>query len=220
MAKPVKPHQAITLEIEAGFSLLETLIALAILSLVTLAMFQSTSSLLRITDRAMVAGDRTLESAIARKAFRTSVGSLIPAWDEQTIWKFKGGPDEFSGLSAAVPSALDHLLQPVTVSLAENSPGEISLVVTAEGQSWDVEKFRATRASFTYLGMDRTWYDIWPPREIPKPGFYDDEKYMDMPLLPLAIRLSGAGINSNFAWLATVSGSQSLPYRDDFGQDE
>ncbi len=220
MAKPAKSDQTITSEMDAGFSLLETLIALAILSMVTLVMFQSTSSLLRITDRAMAAGDRTLESAIARKAFRTSVGSLIPAWDEQVTLKFKGNPDGFSGLSAAVPSALDHLLQPVAVSLAERNPGEISLIVTAQGQSWDVEKFRATRASFTYLGMDRTWYDIWPPREIPKPGFYDDEKYMDMPLLPLAIRLSGTGADSNFAWLATVSGSKALPYRGDFGHDE
>lgn len=200
---------------QAGFTLLETLISLAILSVVSLALFQSTSALLHITDRAVFAGERTVEAGIARKTFRASIGGLTPAWREDVAGAFQGDARQLSGLSTDVPTVAARGLQSFSLSLVPQNDGKIVLTAMAGGQTWPLREFAADTAKFVYLGADRQWHERWPPRQIPSPGFFDDVLFMDMPKLPLAVRLHGKSSDKSFDWVASVLGSRSLPYRED-----
>ncbi|PHR93588.1 MAG: hypothetical protein COA69_02820 [Robiginitomaculum sp.] len=200
----------------AGFTLLETLISLAILSVVSLALFQSTASLLRITDRAVFAGERTLEGAIARKTFRVSVGGLTSAWEEREQDVFYGNAVMFSGLSTDVPTLSAQRLQRVSYTLVRQDMGTFVMDVEVDAQAWSLKAFSADHAEFSYLGSDQKWYTSWPPEDVPSPGFFDDAIYMDMPQLPLAIRFHGEDQGRPFDWIATISGTHAVPYRDDF----
>ncbi|MBL4591750.1 MAG: prepilin-type N-terminal cleavage/methylation domain-containing protein [Phycisphaerales bacterium] len=200
----------------SGFTLLETLISLAILSVVSLALFQSTSSLLRITSRAVNAGERALETAVSRKTFRASVRGLTPGWKEEPENVFKGDASQFSGISTGAPTFSSHTLKPFSFALVRQTNGRIALKVNVNGQVWDLQEFSADEAAFSYLGTDQKWYREWPPKNTPAPGFFNDEIYMDTPQLPLAIRLHGEYSNHRFDWVAAVLGAHDLPYRDRF----
>lgn len=201
---------------ESGFTLLETLISLAILSVVSLALFQSTSSLLRITDRAVNAGERALETAVSRKTFRASVGGLQPGWVEEPLNVFNGDALGFSGISTGAPAFASVSLQPFSFALVLQTQGRIALEVNSDGKVWNLQSFSADQASFSYLGVDQTWYEVWPPENTPAPGFFNDKLFMKPPQLPLAIRLHGIDQNHQFDWVAAIAGAHVLPHRDEF----
>ncbi len=197
----------------AGFTLLETLISLAILSMVSLALIQSTSSLLHITDRAVAAGDRVLESAISRKTFQLSVAKLIPAWPESKNDVFKGGSTLFSGISSGAPSLGIKTPQRVMFELVGAAKGRILLEVSVGAETWELVSFSTNTASFSYLGEDQKWYPDWPPEFSPTPSYNSISRWKKPPQLPLAIRLRGFG-DENIAWVVMVGGSVNVPYRE------
>ncbi len=201
--------------LQSGFTLLETLIALAIMSLASLALFQSTGTLLRVTDGAVSAGERTLEEAIARKTFRRSIAGLTPAWPEQADAFFKGDANQFSGLSTGLPSEQDEVLMAFSFVLVGGGSDGVDLQITTPTNMWTLKNFHVDRASFSYLGEDHHWYEIWPPAEIPAPGFFDDENFMTMAQLPLAIRLRGQVGEVLIDWIAPISGAHEPPFRQE-----
>ncbi len=199
----------------AGFTLLETLISLAILSVVSLALFQSTSMLLHITDRAVFAGGRALESSIARKTFRSSIGGLTLAWREHEGEVFIGKQDSLSGLSRDVPALFAQRLQHVSFHLIPRDTDTIVLEVKTEDTAWDLHEFTAQSAKFSYLGADQRWYEAWPPEQTPSTGFFDDAAYIQTPQLPLAVRISGVNKGEKFTWIANISDVHRPLYREE-----
>ena len=75
---------------EAGFSLLEVLIALAIMSLTSLALFQSMSRMLYISDRAIDVSEQSLENAVSNLTIRQLVDGLVPSWSIKPEDSFLG----------------------------------------------------------------------------------------------------------------------------------
>lgn len=219
----MRPVKVIQKANASGFTLLETLISLAILSVVSLALFQSTTALLRITDSAVGAGNRTLESAISTRTFRVSVSGLTPAWEEQEQDIFFGNATTFSGLSTDVPTFSAQSLQKLTYTLVQGEGDVVLLEVQAAQERWVLHELQVSQASFSYLGSDQKWYEVWPPKEVPSTGFFDDVNYKKMPQLPLAIRLHGAGGRQNLPgherevdWVVPVLVPRTLPIRVDF----
>ena len=199
----------------AGFTLLETLISLAILSVVSLALFQSTSMLLRITDRAVQAGERALESSIARKTFRSSIGGLTLGWSEHKEDIFIGNERSLSGLSRDVPALFAQRLQRVSFHLIPTDTDTITLEVRMEDSVWSLHEFTAQRAKFSYLGTDQKWYEAWPPQQTPSTGFFDDAAYLQIPQLPLAVRISGVNRGEKFSWVADIADVHRPLYREE-----
>ncbi len=197
----------------AGFTLLETLISLAIVSMVSLALMQSTASLLHITDRAVAAGDRALDTAISRKTFQLSVAKLIPAWTESEKDVFKGGSSLFSGVSCGAPSFDVKTPQRVIYELVNAKEGRIALEVSVGSDTWVLESFPAVEARFSYLGEDQKWYPDWPPALAPTTSYNAVKQWRKPPQLPLAIRLRSVG-DESMAWVVTIGGDVNVPYRD------
>jgi prepilin-type N-terminal cleavage/methylation domain-containing protein len=206
-------------EAENGFTLLETLVALAILSVASLALFQSTANMLSLSDRAVSLAERTVDDAVARRVFRASVDNLTPSWPEYPEHVFQGDAHTISAISDAVPRANGEILAPFSWRLQINEPNRVSLVMDAKSEHWDVYEFRAQAAAFSYLGVDQNWYDIWPPRDVPSNGFFDDVKTLDMPQFPLAVRLTVQTDAKDIVWIAPISANTILPIRDELGRD-
>ena len=199
--------------------MLETLIALAIMSVASLALFQSTANMLSLSDRAVSLAERTVDDAVARRVFRTSVDNLTPSWPEYPEQNFQGDAYTVSGVSDAVPRSKGETLAMFSWHLRTDGPNQITLVMDAKSEHWDIYKFRAQSASFSYLGVDENWYDIWPPKDVPSNGFFDDVKQLDMPQFPLAIRLTAHTDAKDIVWIAPISANTILPIRDELGRD-
>lgn len=203
-----------TYKSEAGFSLLETLIALAILSFASMALFQSTSMLLRLTNKSIEIGENVVDQAAARTQFDRIVQTVVPAWQENTEYVFRGDKTSFRGLSSAIPMQGPSQLRPFLMDLRTDAQGQTTLWVSSEGEELLLMKLGDQPATFSYLGADHQWYADWPLETPPSLGFFDDAAFMDIPQVPLAIRLYEPS-NTTGSMTAYLAGRVDLPFRID-----
>ncbi len=196
---------------------METLLALAIMSVASLALFQSTAALLRLSDRTINAALRTQDVSVLQKSFNGLVGGLVPAWPKDTANLFTGTPTGFSGLTRTPFHTLDIRLTPFRMALENNGSGS-ALIYRSGKVEWALKTFSDTNARFSYLGADNVWRPTWPPENTPEPGSFGDAQFYDPPAFPLAIRLqategrSGKGV----VWIAYINYLDELPNLEEF----
>ena len=214
---------------EAGFSLLETLFALAIMSLASVALFQSTSSMLRLSERAVAAGERTVNGGLDRIALSNLVESITPAWPEAEDDVFSGTAQSFRGLTAGAPRAGLARLTRFEMRLEDAGPNSKVLMYYPQGEGvfesrknapngWMMKAGFPKGATFHYRGVDQKDYPFWPPKEKPSRGYFDnDDMLLKTPPLPEAISLKSA--QGAVLWTAAISRARALPPRldPDFG---
>lgn len=205
---------------EGGFSLLETLVALAIMSLTSLILFQSTTSMLSVSEKASDASVRIVDNAIARTTFKKIIGELTPGWPDRETTVFKGTVAGFSGLTATFPSAIEQELTTMSMEFRSRGVNNIDLVLKKLGEPEIIlDSFEGDEGTFSYLGQDQLFYPVWPPERLRSQGFDTDESFQEVPELPVAIRMTISGTESrdgvSVLWLATVNGLTKLPYRDE-----
>jgi len=197
----------------AGFSLLETLIALVIMSITSLALFQSIGTMLRISDKAVRVGERALENAIERQSLQNLINGLVPHWEEYKSDAFVGAKNEFSGLSSDGLISEIRTLTPFKVRLLNVNEQGLSLVYEAADQQVIFIEKAPSPAEFQYMGIDQKWYSHWPLETAPTRGFFDITNLIPNPALPEAIRLwDNAG---HTYWVMPISKYKHLPYRSD-----
>lgn len=199
---------------QSGFSLLETLFALAIMSLASVALFQSTSSMLSLSDRAVKAGERTVSSGLDRLAVRELIDGLLPPWPYETDRIFIGEPAQFRGQSTAPLSANNTGAEIVTLSLISQATGGLRLDYSSAKapEGWTIMSALPDGTRFEYMGIDHQWYSKWPPQDKPGRGFFNEDELLPLPALPQAIRLRAEG---RVLLSARVSRAVRLPDRFD-----
>lgn len=177
---------------ESGFSLLEMLIALAIMSLTSLALFQSISTMLSVSDRAVSVTERTLEGAIAQRTVSRLIDGLVPQWSDLPEDSFSGGAHAFSAFSAGAIHLTTNENAEFTLSLLNDGEGEKSLVYKTKTENWILETGFPITAHFEYLGPENIWHEAWPI--VKKPSLNEDEFLSNLRVikLPQAIRLNSS----------------------------
>lgn len=172
----------------AGFTLLETLIALAILSIASLALMQSTISTLRSSERAIEIAELSVERNIQRQSFRQLLHGMVMDWSRDDEARFQGAELGMNALSSALTEDRDDKVRPISI-LIRNDRGGASILVVENQSERPIARFERANARFKYLGKDRALYDMWPPENIPSSGIRSDDIASDMPEWPLAVIL-------------------------------
>lgn len=198
---------------EAGFSLLEMLIALSIMSLTSLALFQSIGAMLNISDRAVDVSERKLDKMIVREAMEQLVDGLITDWEDRPEESFIGKPLSFSGVSANAVHTDSNNNATFKVSLQRGNQETQSLFYEAETGDWVIETGLSGGVYFEYLGRENTWHRKWPPDKKPTLETQDALRELSVLHLPLAIRLKAQSGRQQFIYV--VGRHQSLPDRLD-----
>ncbi|WP_371396369.1 type II secretion system protein J [Fretibacter rubidus] len=210
------------IDTQSGFSLLETLFALVIMSFASMALFQSTSAMLSLSDRAVGAAERSLDRALDRRALGGVLQSLVPHWPEQAGTAFTGSPTRLRGVSSAALSETPGLNGFVVALERDNARlGQMQLRYQnqTEGDAplWTLMGGLPNDARFSYLGLDNQWYQNWPPEQTPVTPYFNDARFIEPPALPLAIKLdSGA---SGTLFMIDLSAHPQRPIRLDLGRD-
>ena len=195
-----------------GVSLLELIVALAIISLASLALFQSMSVWMRMSASTADAAETAITNAIALERFQILVRGMSVAWPEEETAIFQGSASSFSGLTSSPLHFADPGLEQVNLTIANRNGGS-ALIYEAGREVWTlVSTEPGTRLGFEYLGADGQWRQSWPPRELPLIFPQDDPSLFQMPQLPRAIKLYTEG-QQQTVWIADIGSDPILPLR-------
>ena len=195
-----------------GASLLELIVALAIISLASLALFQSMGAWMRISATTANAAETAITNALALERFQILVRGLSIAWPEEESSMFMGTPSNFSGLTTSPLHFADPGLEKVTLSIASQN-GTPALMYQAGREVWTLASTRpGTSLVFEYLGADGNWRANWPPKTLPLIFAQDDPSFFQIPQLPKAIKLTAQG-EAQTIWIAEIGNDALLPSR-------
>ncbi len=200
----IQPHIAHAPLKTNGFTLLETLMALAIMSIISLAMFQSLGQMLAVSDRAVKIGNESLDRFANEAGYRDFIGDIIGTWTRADPLAFTAGSQSMSGLAVSPliverrTGAQDFQLyiqplpqeasRPPQFQLRLNAPG-LPLNAIGERPQPILAVFEGENPRFIYISYDQRRRTNWPPEIVPSPGIFDDDIYMDIPRLPHIIGL-------------------------------
>lgn len=201
---------------EAGFTLLETLVTLAILSISSVLIFQSLTGQYELTARIDAAATSATSDAVRRESFSSVVGSLVPSWPEDSQSPFVATPEQLSGLTSA--PLMDEAPGLVYFTLEiSGDPSELAYI--SRGRRVVLETFD-DMASFSYLGADNNWYPQWPPTDAtPDAGRFDDSSAYETWPLPRAVRIQTAS-RAQLDWITILDWQgPRLPRRQDINDD-
>ena len=199
---------------QAGLTLTETLVALALASIVLLALFQSASMWLTLSGRSAAAAENALTGTLAARQFDRVVRGLTPSWPEDAVNQFRGGPQGFSGLTRRPLQALSPMLSPAAMEIVQD--GVVSRLAYRSGSTnWMLESMEPGSGEFSYLGADGGWRRAWPPENAPESGPFNDARFLPPPALPLAVKLSYRDPQGRRRDLiAPIVSDPALPLRD------
>ena len=218
--------------VDAGFTLLETLIALAIMSIVSLALFQSLGQMLAVSDRAVRLTNESFDHYADEAAFRDFIGDIIGTWVDADPHVLKGDGQSLSGLAVS-PLIVERLTgaQPFRLTL-ESLPSKVGqrsqfqLVLDSDGLLENavgerprpvIAIFEGQNPRFTYHSFDRTARSNWPPQQVPSPGILNDDKFMDVPRLPHVVMLEYEYNGQNITLAAPTRHQKTLS--QEFGRN-
>jgi prepilin-type N-terminal cleavage/methylation domain-containing protein len=152
---------------QTGFTLVEVLITLVLLSMVAAIVFGSLGQVLEARARLRPYLDRSEETALVAGWFRQTVHALIADYDTGKS-RFTASANAFSGLTASpllgpagTPTAFTWALDYVPAL-------DVTLLQYTEKPSDSVEvaRWSGKDAVFSYYGQDQEWRRVWPPTDL------------------------------------------------------
>lgn len=194
---------------ESGFSLLEVLVTLAIVSIVSMITFRSLGIQVDQASRVEESTLRAVSGVAEYRLLSSVIEQTVPSWPENESALFRGTRDSIHGTTAARAFGANTGLQHYTIRLAETRNRETSLEVTLGGQTLSASTVSAN-AAFVYYGQDGTWHESWPPTGLDPTNI---EQTVRIGRLPILIRMTTSGQNADENILISLENSGYLPVR-------
>lgn len=182
----------------AGFTLLETLVALVITALATVLMMQGLSLAIKLRERVLEHTQFQREDSLRRFWFQDTVNALTADLPRIQRHRFEGDVDGFQGLTLAALQELPGVPVPVFWSIEREADIFSLYYQQADHNRQHVWSWRADEASFSYFDPDRGWLPDWPPAGIA------------VPPLPQAVALTTEWRDRPVTWVAAVLGSRTV----------
>ena len=173
----------------AGLSLLETLVVLALISLLSTLMLQGLGAFASRYDTVQRVHRAAAFAALRQHWFTTSVRGLVPVGVEAR--RFQGDADFFHGTTLQPLAAESGL--PVRARWHIDAPGRAVMYAEDDADAWQMFASDGGRLAFAYADSEGGWHQRWPIASAP--GEW----------LPRMIRLSAE--NEGTVWLASIAAS-------------
>lgn len=196
---------------EAGFSLIEILVALAIASLISMLIFGSLQQQYRLIDRVQNASSATLDFYARSRLLSNVIANTIPAWPESEEDKFEGDAAKLIGMTGETIFGDQLSLQPYSVTLVEVGDMRIVTLQTDDGV-WELGGI-SRDAKFEYYGHDGEWYPTWPPDRPAPRSIEEIEKQAATGNLPALIRIFSETEALSESWVFAVYSTDGLGLR-------
>ena len=169
---------------QTGFTLVEVLVTLVLLSMVAAIVFGSLGQVLNARARLRPYLDRSEETALVAGWFRQTVQALITDYDTGKNG-FAASANTFSGLTAS--PLLGPAGTPTAFAWALRYDGALDLMFLEYREkpqdTVEIARWSGKDAVFSYYGQDQEWRRVWPPTDL--------DKSTTAMQLPQLVRLGG-----------------------------
>jgi prepilin-type N-terminal cleavage/methylation domain-containing protein len=168
---------------QAGFTLVEVLVTLVLLSMVGAIVFGSLGQVLDARARLRPYLDQAGETALVAAWFRQTVQGLLADYDTGQD-KFSATESGFAGLTASPLMGPPGTPTGFAWVLKYDAGRDISILEYTEKQSKSIPiaRWPGKLGSLSYFGQDHEWRRQWPPPDL---------NQSERPQLPQLIRLGG-----------------------------
>jgi general secretion pathway protein J len=186
-----------------GFTLLEMLVVLVLVSLISMLLMQSLTFVLQLRTQFVNQIDDLQQGALQEYWFRSSVRALFPAGNH-SAYVFKGDKKTFTGLTMASLHEETGTPTPFKWALLPQQDKTILYyypdLVKQPNLKWQVMEWFGDEGQFQYMGADGTWFDTWPPTAFDL-----------VSQLPDAILFTAKRRQHKLQWLVRVIGVKEAP---------
>ena len=185
-----------------GFTLLETLVALVIASLVTVLLMQGLSHALMLRERVLEITQFQREDALRRGWFQDVVQALVADLERVEAHRFSGSASGFNGLTLAALQEAPGV--PAVAEFRIEREGEVVRLLYREQQGPEqrVWAWRSEQAGFSYYAPETGWTSRWPP-----------DTNGPARALPAAVAFESTWRGAPLSWVAAVRAART-PRRD------
>lgn len=191
MIKPnqtaARPHR------NTGFTLLETLVVLIMVSFITLLLMQGLSFTLGVRVRITEETESRKTHHLTQHWFRQLTSGIL-AEKNNAPHAFTGTETAMRGLTLATLTEPPGAPAAFELSIASQAAHAELRYTDPRAQDWTLNRWPQARMQLNYLDQSGVWHNAWPPRET---GPED-------PQLPEAIRLHIQTPAGARVWLARV----------------
>ena len=185
-----------------GFTLLEMLVTLVIVSLLMAVLMQTLLYALQLRTRILEQQWQQQAVVLQEYWFRSSSAALAPGKKDQPEGVFSGDRVGFRGLSLA--PLLGDLGIPIRIEWRlETEAKDITLRYrqSEDAQGWIIAHWVGIQAGFRYRDEAGQWSERWPPA-----GLAVSATEPGLPQLPTAIRLDITRTEAPVLWLSAITG--------------
>jgi prepilin-type N-terminal cleavage/methylation domain-containing protein len=152
---------------QTGFTLVEVLVTLVLLSMVAAIVFGSLGQVLDARARLRPYLDKSEETALVAGWFRQTVQALIADYDTGKN-RFAASANAFSGLTASPLLGPAGTPAAFTWALNYDPASDLTFLEYREKPSDTVEiaRWSGKDAVFSYYDQDGEWRRVWPPTDL------------------------------------------------------
>ena len=154
---------------QAGFTLVEVLVTLVLLSMVAAIVFGSLGQVLDARARLRPYLDRSEETALVASWFRQTVQALIADYDTGKN-RFTASANTFSGLTASPLLGSAGTPTAFTWALNYDPASDLTVLQYREREkpsdTVEIARWSGKDAVFSYYGLDQEWRRVWPPTDL------------------------------------------------------
>lgn len=170
---------------QRGFTLVEVLVTLVLLSMVAAVAFGSLRQVLEARDRLRPYLDRSQETTLVAGWFRQTVQGLMADYEEGKH-RFAGTANEISGLTASPLVGPAGTPTPFRWAMRYDPTRDLTALEYEESpkQTLHIAEWSGRAGAFAYYTAEQKWQSGWPPG--------DSDQGKSIPQLPQLVRLSGA----------------------------
>ena len=169
---------------QTGFTLVEVLITLVLLSMVAAIVFGSLGQVVNIRARLRPYLDKSEQTALVAGWFRQTVQAFITDYDTGKT-RFAASAKAFSGLTAS--PLLGPAGTPTAFGWALSYDAALDLTTLEYNEkphnTVEIARWGGKDAVFSYYGQDQEWRGVWPPTDL--------DKSATVMQLPQLVRLGG-----------------------------
>jgi len=187
----------------SGFTLLETLVVLVLVSLISVLLMQGLGFVMQLRTHFVEQIDDLQQGALQEHWFRSSTSSLFPA-SKTSPYLFHGKPKVLTGLTMAAINQDIGVPTPFKWALQTEQDRTILYyypdLIKQPNLKWQVMDWYGHEGKFQYLSTTGRWFNQWPP-----------DKFEQIPQLPEAILFTAKRRQHTLQWLVNIIGIKEEP---------